>query len=809
MRISLWIDQLLQDARYALRTLRHNSGLSAVVVLTLALGISLNTAVFSVFNAVVLRPVAYPNPERLLWLSTSQQEGETGIVLGPDFVDWREQAASFERMAAYGLWDATVTGAVGPVRARLAIVTEDFWDLTGAQPAVGRLPTVGERDTVVLSHAFAQRWFAGDGGAIGRAVTLEGQLATVVGVMPDDVRFHLPAPPWPGFRPKSVDIYQPMFISPVREGMIGLFNVFGRLKPGVTIEQARGELEVIHARIEKEHPNPYLIERGSSLVVVPLHEQLVGGARVALWVMLAAVGFVLLIACANAANLLLARASTRHNEIAIRVSLGAGRLRVLQQCLVESLVLALLGSASGLLIARLAVGIITRIGPQSVPRLGEAAIDGSVFAVALGLGVLTALVFGSAPALALWRVNPTRALRTGGNGTSGPVTGLRARSVILGAQIALALVLLIGAGLMLKSAWRLTANPPGFEPAQILTTKIEFTDPAYRDAPVRKFAVIRALLDGLRTQPGVDAASISTHGMALTQRLVVEGAPEPSADELAPLEPIVVNSTTAALARVLGLRMTRGRWIADDERAVVLNERLARRDFPGQNPLGRRIRLDEGGPFLTIVGVAADVRYSRLDAVPEPEIYVPYTQRDDTFGAVALVRTTSDPLALAPAVRQIMQRIDKTLIPDEVMTLEQRLADTIAPRRWNLLMLGIFATSALALALIGIYGLMTYSIAQRRQEIGVRRALGAQRVAVVRMVVRQGMSIALAGIGVGVVGSVALTRAMSSLLYEVEPGDPQTFAVVTAAFATVALVTCCVPALKAADVDPAIALRCE
>jgi putative ABC transport system permease protein len=307
----------------------------------------------------------------------------------------------------------------------------------------------------------------------------------------------------------------------------------------------------------------------------------------------------------------------------------------------------------------------------------------------------------------------------------------------------------------------------------------------------------------------VDAASISTHGMALTQRLVVEGAPEPSADELARLEPIVVNSTTAALPRVLGLRMTRGRWIADDERAVVLNERLARRDFPGQDPIGRRIRLDEDGPFLTIVGIAADVRYSRLDAVPEPEIYVPYTQHADMFGAVALIRTTADPLALAPAIRQLMARIDKTVVPDEVMTLEQRLAETIAPRRWNLLMLGTFAASALVLALIGIYGLMTCSVAQRRQEIGVRRALGAQRVEVVRMVVRQGMSIALAGIGVGVVGSVALTRLMASLLYEVEPNDPQTFVVVTAAFATVALVACCVPALKAANVDPAVTLRYE
>ncbi|OFW40485.1 MAG: hypothetical protein A3J29_05990 [Acidobacteria bacterium RIFCSPLOWO2_12_FULL_67_14b] len=810
MWISLWIDQLVQDGRYALRTLRRSPGVSAVVVLTLALGISMNTAVFSVFTAVVLRPVAYPHPERLLWLSTVHDEGEPGIVLGPDFVDWREQATSFERMVAYGTWDSTVATAAGSARARFANVTEDFWDLTGARPTVGRVPRSGERDIVVLSHGFAQQRFPGDAGVIGRTITLEGRQATVVGVLPEDFRFHLPASPWPGFRPKAIDIYQPIFISPAREGMIGLFNVVGRLKSGATLEQARAEIEGIRARITREHPNPYRFEDQAMLRVVALHDQLVGGARLALRVLLTAVGFVLLIACANAANLLLARASTRRGEIAIRVSLGAGRFRVLQQSLMESLVLALMGCAAGLLMARLAVTAIVRLGPPSVPRLAESTIGGPVLAVALGLGLLTALGFGLAPALALWRVDARDALREGAQRASRHVAGgVRVRGSILGAQIALALVLLIGAGLMLKSAWRLAAHPPGFEPERILTMKIEFTGPQYSESPARQLALVDGLLDGLRAQPGVEAVSISTHGYLLTEHLLVEGAPEPSPADRARREPILINSTSAALARVMGLRMIRGRWIADNESAAVINEQLARREFPGQDPIGRRIRHGDSGPFLTIVGIVEDLRYSRLDAAPEPEVFVPYSQGDGMFGFIALVRTTGDPLALVPTLRPLMERVDKTEAFDEVMTLQQALAETIAPRRWNLFLLGVFALSALILALIGMYGLMSYWVIQRRQEIGVRMALGARRLEVVRLVVRQGMGIALAGMGVGLLGALALTRLMSSLLYDVQPRDLQTFVAVTAALTTTALVACCLPALKAADVDPAIALRHE
>ena len=371
-----WLELLLQDGRYALRTLRGNLGLSAIVVLTLALGISLNTAIFSVFNAVILRPVAYPNPDRLLWLSTVEKDDEPGIVLGPDFVDWREQATSFDRMMAYGAWDDAVVTPAGATRARLANVTDDFWDLTAARLAAGRLPRPEERDVVLLSHGFAERWFPEHPDVVGRTLTIDERQATVVGVLYEDFRFHLPASPWPGFRPKEIDIYQPIFISPIRDERMGLFNVVGRLRQGVSLEQARAELEGIRNRIIQAHPNPYRPE--GMLRVVPLHDQLVGNARLALQVLLVAVAFVLLIACANAANLLLARASTRKAEVAIRVSLGAPRGRVLRQCLMESLMLALMGSALGLLIGRAAITAILRLDPHAVPRLAESTVDSSV-----------------------------------------------------------------------------------------------------------------------------------------------------------------------------------------------------------------------------------------------------------------------------------------------------------------------------------------------------------------------------------------------------------------------------------------------
>jgi predicted permease len=805
--VSVMAEQLLQDVRYALGSVRRHPGFAAVAVLTLAVAIGMNTAMFSVFNAVVLRPLGYPSPDRLVWLSTVGMDGESGLVTGPDFVDWRDAAQSFDRMVAYGNADHTLTSAHGATRVRAAMVTADFWDLSGATPAAGRLPGPEDRQVVLLSHDFARRWFAGDADVIGKTITLGGLQVPIIGVLADGFRFHFPGSHGAGFRPREVDIYHPMLVSAARTNQVQLLNVVARLKTGTTLEHAHAEVDAIRKRIAQAHPSPLDDQR--TLRVVPLHDQLIGGAGRGLRVLLGAVACVLLIACANVANLLLARASIRRREIAVRVALGAGRGRVLQQLLVETLVLAGLGSAAGLLIAPLGVAVILGIDPQAIPRLAETTIDGRVLVVVLGTSVLTALLFGLAPAPALWRMDPYDALKAGNRVASPGVTSVRTRMVLVAGEVALALVLLIGAGLLLNSAWRLNAYPAGFEPQRILTAGIELAGPQYSQ-PQRQFAFADALLGRLQHVPGVEAASISTHGSSLTAALMVEGEPRPTLEELARKAPIVINATSAGLKQVMGFRMVTGRWFTDAEPAAVLNETLMRRDFSGADPIGRRIRLSESAPMLTIVGVVADLKYSTLDAPAEPEVYVPYTRVEDgLFGFTALVLGTTDPQVLAPTIRTVISDIDKTQVPTDMESLEQALTESIAPRRLNLVLFGTFAAAALFLALVGIYGVMAYSVAQRTHEIGVRIALGAQRTDILRMTVRQGMRVTLAGIIAGIAGALALTRLMESLLYEVQPTDLLTFAVVTAALATTGFFACCLPGLKAALVDPVITLRNE
>ena len=808
--IPVWFDQLLQDVRYGLRMLRRAPGFSAVVILTLALGIGLNTAVFSVFDAVLLRPLPYPAADRLLSVSLYGAALPFGMeaVGSADVLRWREQAtSSFEKLAAYDTSDQSVVTADSAEQARIAWVTDDLWDIAGARVKLGRLPHPGERDALLLSHEYFSRRFRGDANVVGSSVLAMGRQVTIIGVIAKGFLFELP-----GLQrqlvPAPVDGYRSMVISPGPRPASLLLNVVARLKPGATIARARAELEAVRAGIAQADPFP-LADR-STLRVMPMQERIVGESRAALRVLLAAVIVVLLIASANIANLLLARASARQKEIAIRASMGAGGARLLRQFAVESGIIALAGGGAGVWFARAGLIWLERVNPLAIPRLAEASIDGRVLVFALSASVVTAILFGVGPALGLRRVNVHHTLKE--NGRLSPVPGhLLLRRILVAVEVALALILICGAGLMVKSVWRMRAHPDGFVPDQIVVMKMRLSGPGYA-TPLARRAYADEVLARLRTQPGVQAAGITTNVDALVRMLIEGEAPIPN-DVRSP--PAVFNATSAGFLPAMGLRLLKGRWITDSEPrpAVVINESAAQRALPGQDPIGKRLMLPTLNQPLPspvpIVGVVADLKYSKLDARPEPEIYIPYVYAPTLTAFSVVARAGGDPAALTPSIRSAVAGIDKTLPVFGVMTLEQVLTASIAPRRFNLFLLGIFAGSALLLAVIGIYGVIAFSVAQRTHEIGVRLALGAQRRAVVGMVVWQCMAVVLGGIAVGVAGALALTRVMMGMLYDVAPTDPPTFAIVTGLLAATALAACAGPALKAALVDPVVALRCE
>ena len=814
--ISIWLQQLLQDIRYGVRGLRRNPGFAAVVVLTLALAIGMNTAVFSLVNTILVRPLPYPDPDRLVWLGNYNRFFKAEMVGSPDYVDWKEQAASFAGMVAYGTGGYTLATAEGAGQHVLADVTADFWDISGTRPALGRFFGPEDREGIVLSDELFEREFRRDPNVVGRSVIVDSRAVTVLGVLPKGFRFLLPA----GFglptgNAREIEGYIPNPVAwqhPPRGRNISIELVVAKLKPGVSIERARSELAGIQARIAAAQ-NPNARYDAQSLRVTPLQEKLAAGARPALLVLLAAVSFVLLIACANIANLLLARGAARQKEIAIRTAIGAGRARVIRQFLGENLALALFGGTLGLLLARLAMPVIVRLAPPSLPRLGETTIDGRVLLFALVATLATGFIFGITPAIFLRGSKPYEVLKQGGRMSS---AGLPLRRLLVVAELALALVLLTGAGLMVKSFWRMNSRPPGFVPERILALQVPLSGPQYRAvAQQRRFA--EEMQERVGQLPGVEAASVLTQG-----KLRGSGtAPHDpnvrslSSAQVMHLPHVTFSTVSSGFDRVMGLRVVRGRWLAESEPgpAIVINESMAHELFGEGEAVGKQLGLadnvDDPATLASIIGVVSDLKYSRLDAPAEPEVYIPYQLSSSLLGMTVMVRTATDATAMAPAIRNAIASVDRTQLVAEVKTLEQALADSIAPRRFNLYLLGAFATSALLLALIGIYGVIAYAVAQRTQEIGVRMALGAQRSQVVRLVVREGMRVAAVGITVGLAAAFALTRLMASLLYDVKPTDPSTYAVVAAALAATALAACCKPALQAAWVDPARVLRQE
>jgi predicted permease len=794
-----WVEQFLQDAQYGFRIPRRNPGFTTVVILTLALGIGMNAAVFSILNAVLLRPVDYPNADRLVWLGDYDHNLKRDIVSSPDFVDWRMHGHSYDAMAAYGYQQAAMATAQGTTNVSGVVITGDFWKLTGARPVFGRLFGPEEQDGIVLSWDLFERQFAGDPNIIGRSVTLDGHAAAVTGVLPQGFRFQFPMW-WTATQPGQVEAYIPL--SPRDIQMFRGVQVVATLKPGVQIRQALAELEVMQRRIMQEQRNRPPRRGPLNLHVERLQEQLVGAARPALLVLFAAGVFVLLIATVNIANLLLARATSRRKEIAIRAALGAGRGRVIEQFLAESLLLALLGAAAGLVLARGGIGILVRLSPNAVPRLAETTIDGWVLAFTLAISICAGVLFGAGPAIAVLRTNLHDTLKDGARTSASP-TGLRIRGLLVAGELALAIVLLTGAGLMLKSFWLMNARPPGFTPGSVLVMKIRANGPRYFARPAQ-ITFLSELVHRLGSAPQIEAAGLSSW-------FLFSGAPAFPNDSLPNQTHVIrVNAASTGYLKAVGIHLVKGRWLAETDpvNMVLLNESMVRQAFGGADPIGRVLSIPQPS---TVVGVVADLKYSKLDAPPAPEIYARY-QQIPFFPGVAIdvaVRTAGDPSVAAPAIRRLISEIDPAQPVYGMKTLEQALSDSIAPRRFNLVLLGAFAAVALLLAIVGIYGVIAYAVTQRTHEIGVRMALGAQRGEVVRMVIRQAMGIALVGIGAGLFAAVGLTRLMASLLYDVKAIDAPTFAVVAAIIAATALLASCGPALKAALVDPIIALRYE
>jgi putative ABC transport system permease protein len=818
-----------QDLRYGARTLWKNPGTTFVIIIALALGVGANTAIFSVVNAVLLRPLPFENPDQLvvIWETNPARGLQQGTPSPPDFREWRQQTQAFEQMSAFYQEDYNLSGSGDPERLTGAVVSADFFQTLKVNAASGRtfLPDeeqFGAHRVTVLSHGLWQRRFGANTQLIGQTINLNNQPHTVIGIAPPDFQLA-------GVR---AELWTPMAFAPGdRYNTRGnhFLNVIGRLKPNVTITQAQSDMDVITRRLAEQHE----MNAGLGAKVVPMHEDAVGSYRPALLVLLGAVGFVLLIACANVANLLLARAAVRQKEFALRATLGASRLRTVRQLLTESLLLSVLGGGLGLLLAMWGVDLLVALSPAELPRIAEIGVDARVLAFTLSLSVLTGIVFGLAPALQASHLDLNEALKEGGRSVTGSRRTRRLRGALVVTEIALSLVLLVGAGLLINSFWHLMQVSPGFKAENLLTMQVALPESKYPPTEHhRAQAFYRQLLERVATLPGVQSVG-ATSSLPLAaggwgKMLSIEGRPAPPSMETIPL--VQYRQVSANYFGTLGVSPVKGRLFTeqDDPKSppvALINEEMARRFFPGEDPIGKRIwmgppenllpggALPEGYSFprLTIAGVVNDVKHQGLNQQAGPEVYIPYSQgAGETQRSMFLaVRTTVDPMSLAAAVRNEVTAIDKDQPVADIQTMEQRLTASLAQPRFNMLLLGIFAAVALALAAVGLYGVMAYGVTQRTHEIGIRMALGAQRSNVLKLVVRQGMAMALIGVVLGLAASFALTRVMASLLFGVSATDPLVFTIIALLLAAVAFIASYIPARRAIKVDPMIALRYE
>jgi putative ABC transport system permease protein len=813
------IETLLQDLRYGARLLAKDKGFTAVVVLTLALGIGANTAIFSVINELLLRPLPYRDAERLVMLWEVTPEGRhQNTTSRLNFRAWHEQSTVFAGMAAFSDQRLTLTGGGEPEEVSVQLANPELFQVLGVKPILGRALTAEDDHpdsptVAVLSYGLWRRRFGGDPHVIGRPITLDGGPCTVVGVLPPDFQWHIRVRSGTG-KPAELWTALPMPTEGDAATHGRFLSVAARLKPGASVEQARAEMKTIAARLEQEDPR---YNKGVTTEVIPLREQLVGNVRRALLVLLGAVGFVLLIACANVANLLLSRAAAREKEVALRTALGASRLRVVRQLLTESLLLAVLGSLAGLGLAWCAIRALVAISPRDVVALEGVGLNLPVLVVTLTVSLATGILFGLAPALEATRLRLNDSLKEGGKGSAGQgARSRRLRGTLVIAEVALALMLLTSAGLLVKSFARLREIDTGFNTRNVLTMVVSLPYAKYSTEP-QIVAFFREAMERIRALPGVRAAGMVNFlplygGLGSSTDFAVEGRPVPPPGQ-APSTNVRV--ADAGYFRAMSIPLLRGRNFTDSETSearhvILISESMARQHFRGENPLGKRISVHMfEKPVLTeIIGIVGDVRYDSLTDKAEPTVYFPLPELVYPFMTLVL-RTDGEPADLAPAVRHVVRAIDPNQPISDVRTMDQVMADTVGRARFNTLLLGVFAGLAMLLAAVGIFGVTQYSVTLRTREIGLRMALGAQKGQVLRLILKQGLLLTLSGIGIGVAGALALTRLLSSLLYGVSATDPLTFAALALLLTGVSWIACYIPARRAASVDPLIALRYE
>jgi predicted permease len=805
------METLLQDIRYSIRVLLKSPGFTAVALLTLTLGIGANSAIFSVVNAVLLRPLPYEESEKLVFISERSPVLEGMSVAYPNYLDWREQNGVFESIGVYRRTSFNLTGNGEPERLVGGEVSAHLFDALKTKPALGRTflaeeDRPGAAPVVVLGNGMWQRRFGKSADVIGQTITLNAKAHTIIGVMP------------PGFRfPSGVDLWVPVGLNAdnpswVRGNHPGLYAV-ARLKQGVTTPQAQAEMDTIAARLEQQYPQS---NSGSRVTITPLFARIVGDVRPALLVLLAAVGFVLLIACANVANLLLARAAARQKEIAVRMALGATRSRLIRQLLTESVMLSVAGGALGLLLAVWGIDLLLAISPDNIPRFAEIKLDNRALFFTAAVAILTGVLFGLAPALHASKLNLNETLKEGGRSATAGLRHQRGRSLLVVAEVAIALVLLISAGLLIKSFLRLQQVDPGFNPDNVLTAGIPLPRTKYLEPP-KRIAFYEALFSRIAALPGVEAVGavdeLPVESGSQTY-FVVEDRPIPPREEI-PLTEYSLVST--GYFKAMGLRLLKGREFdgrdgRDAPSVCIIDENFAGQYWPGQDPIGKRLKYggaDPANPWSTVVGLVANVKYNGLDREsPRVQLFLPYTQ--STFlGASLVIRAAGDPKDLAAAVRNEVSAIDPDLPIYQIRTMNEVLRESVAPRRLYMTLLAVFAGVAMVLAAIGLYGVMAYTVTQRTHEIGIRMALGAQQRDVLRLVVGQGMALALGGVAIGLIAAFALTRLVSSLLFAVSATDPVTFLVISLILTGVALGATFIPARRATRVDPMVALRYE